>query len=266
MASLFLDFAGSAASNVVQLLAGCILSVPLYLLVRGRAILKDGLSVSGLLFAIILSICGILLPLGIYGVIPLAAVLLIAGFRPGAVFPLLVSNIMFNMLVPFNDPSFIWRTGFRQIILAFAAGILTGVVASIPGLKGQDLIRNAFLPRIREYPSKIKMMAAYADDSFKKLGPFLLAGAAADLLFHRYVLEFAVMAFYYTPFTASIPAFFSGYNVVSPTFLLTFKIVYMILNLVSLSALSAILKPRGVVMYIVYFSLMAAILALPTFI
>lgn len=212
------------------------------------------------------SLCGILLPLGIYGVIPLIAALLAIGLRYNAVAALLVSNVMFNMLVPFNDPSFIWKTGIRQVLFAFIAGLFAGFIAV--GVKGIDSreFKQKYLPAFEKNSTKMQMALHFIDDSFKKLGLFLIIGVIADVIFQRYVLSNVVNAFYINSFTASIPVFFASKDVSNAFFLMTFTIAYMLMNLVNLSALFAILKLRGLAAYFIYYILWALILAVPAFI
>jgi hypothetical protein len=122
------------------------------------------------------------------------------------------------------------------------------------------------MPQIREDPSKPKMFALLADDSFRKLGLLLVAGVIADTVFQRYMLGGIVNAFYSNPVTEAIPTFFGGQNVSNPLFMLTFKIIYMLMNLVDLFVLSAVLKLKWLIRYFGYYLLWAVVLAIPAFI
>lgn len=272
MPALFFSIAGSAASNVLQLLAGCLLAIVAYTIFKGRvgetqagAGLK-GLSPQRLLSIALFSLCGSLLPLGIYGVVPILAALLAVGFEKHAAGALLVSNVMFNMLTPGTDPGFIWKTGYRQVIFAIIAGLTAGLLLSIAGRTEMAAVRPAFMPRLREDPFKPRMFLLLADDCFKRLGFLLVAGVIADILFQRYLLGGIVNAFYSSAITEAIPGFFGSRNVADPLFMITFKIIYMLMNMVNLSALCAVLKLRWLMRYYGYYLLWAAVLAVPALI
>ena len=272
MPALFFSIAGNTAANVIQLIAGCLLAVIAYTFLKGR--IKDTINVSGLkrlsykriLTIALLSLCGAVLPLGIYGIIPLIAAFLTVGFNTYATGALLVSNVMFNMLIPGDDPGFIWKNGYRQLIFAIIAGFIAGLLLLVVGKRETVAIRPGYLPQIKEDPSKPKMLVLLADDSFRKLGLLLVAGVIADTIFQRYMLGGIVNAFYYNPITEAIPTFFGSQNVSNPLFMLTFKIIYMLMNLNNLSVLSAVLKFKWLVRYFCYFLLWAVILAIPAFI
>ena len=266
MPALLYIIAGTVVSNIIQLIVGCLLSFAVFTIVHGKISVSKNTLKLNILIAALFSLCGILLPLGIYGVIPLIVVLLAVGFRCSAALSLLVSNVMFNMLVPFNDPSFIWKTGIRQVVFAFIAGFVAGLVALIVINADSKVFRQRYMPKFNGDQSKRKMVFHFIDDNFKKLGLFLIAGVIADTVFQRYVLSYIVNTFYTNSITASIPAFFARQDVSNPFFLLTFTIAYMLMNIVNLSALSAILKFRGLAVYFGYYMLWAAILAVPAFI
>ncbi|HEX2944981.1 MAG TPA: hypothetical protein VHT96_03390 [Clostridia bacterium] len=272
MPALFFSIAGSAAANVLQLVAGCLLAIVAYIVFKGR--LDDAFNTSGLkrlsfkrvLIIVFLSITGVVLPLGIYGIIPLIAALLAAGFNSYAAGALLVSNVMFNMLVPGNDPGFIWKNGYRQLVFAFVAGLAAGLLLLIVSGRGSNAVRLGYMPQIKDDMSKPKMLALLVDDSFRKLGLLLVAGVIVDTVFQRYMLGGIVNAFYSNPVTEAIPTFFGSQNISNPLFQLTFKIIYMLMNFINLFALSAVLKPGWLVRYFVYWLVWAVILSIPAFI
>ena len=272
MPALIFSIAGNVAANVVQLIAGCLLAIVAYSIFKDRrddileaAVLKR-LSLQRMFIIIIFSFLGIVLPLGIYGTIPLIAALLAVGFNNYAAGALLVSNVMFNMLIPVNDPSFVWRTGYSQMIFAFIAGSAAGLLLLIVGSKEPAAVRSGFMPQIKADPSRTKMYLLLADDCFKKLGILLLIGVIADTVFQRYMLGGIVNAFYSNPITEAIPNFFGGQNVSNPLFLLTFKIIYMLMDMVNLFVLSAVLKFRWLIRYFCFYLLWAVLLAIPAFI
>ncbi len=266
MSTLLYNIAGTVVFNLIQLVSGCILAVVVLMIFKGKAASFDNRQRSRILVAIIFSLCGILLPLGIYGVIPLIAAILAVGFKGYAACALLVSNVAFNMLVPCNDPAFVWRTGFRQVVFAFIAGLLAGILLTLINNSEDKIIRLKHMPVFPDSPSKFKLAIGFADDSVKKLGLFLVVGSAADTVFRRFILSAVVNAFYSNPVTRAIPDFFGGQDVSNPFFLITFSIVYMLMNLVILSGLISILKLKGLILYFGYYFALAVILAIPAFI
>lgn len=272
MPALFFSIAGNAAANVIQLIAGCLLAIIAYSVFKGR--IDDAFDAAGLkrlsfkrvLIIALLSLTGVILPLGIYGIIPLIAALLAAGFNNYAAGALLISNVMFNMLIPGSDPGFIWKNGYRQLILAFIAGFAAGLLVLITSKGEGSAVRQRYMPQIKEDPSKPKMLVLLADESFRKLGLLLVAGVIADTVFQRYMLGGIVNAFYSNPITEAIPTFFGSQNVSNPMFMLTFKIIYMLMNLINLFVLSAVLKFKWLIRYFGYYLLWAVALAIPAFI
>ena len=87
----------SVVSNVVQLIIGCLLSIPLYYLaVKKLNNIKPGFaSDTVLIFAF--SLLGALLPLGPFGVLPVFAALLAAGLKPYNTLPFLISNTVLQL-------------------------------------------------------------------------------------------------------------------------------------------------------------------------
>lgn len=266
MSALFFNIAETAASNIIQLIAGCLLAVLVYIVFRGRAAASESKTGHKILTAAFFSLCGTILPLGIYGIIPLISALLAAGFGYYSAGAFLVSNVMFNMLKPYSDPGFIWKTGYKQVAFAFIAGLVAGMLLLMAKNLKHRIFNQKNMPVLKENSSKIRMVLMMIDDSFRKLGLFLFVGVVADIFFQRYMLSNIVNAFYLNTTTASIPTFFGSHDVSNPFFLLTFSIVYMLMNMVNLSALYAILKFRGLAVYFGYYMLLAAILAVSAFI
>lgn len=265
MPALLYSGAMTAVSNIIQLLAGCLLASVVHRIFVVRPVASSRSFRSSFLLILLFSLCGILMPFGLYGVIPLVAVALAVGFNGYAVSSLVVSNVLFNLTVPFHDPGFVWRTGYRQVILAFVAGVLAGLLLYTGKRQAESFFRQRNLPVPDASRSMILGFLRMTDDSIKKLGLFLAAGAIAESIFRGYLLSVLLNAFYYTSFTASIPVFFARQDVTNPFFLLVFVIVYMLMNMVNLSALLAMLKPKGIAAYFVYFILWAFLLAIPAF-
>ena len=109
--------------NIVQLIAGCILAWVLYHFLNKKVKPTEGKFVKDLCLAVLFIVIGMILPLGSFGIIPIMAALMILGFKPYIILPMFVSSTIFNILISFNDISFVWRTGYRRVILAFVIGL-----------------------------------------------------------------------------------------------------------------------------------------------
>jgi uncharacterized membrane protein YraQ (UPF0718 family) len=266
MSALLFNIAGTAVFNLIQLVAGCLLAVVVFSVFRDKAKVSGDTLKFRILVVVLCSLCGLILPLGIYGILPVAAAIFAAGFKSYAAGALLVSNVVFNMLVPYTDPGFIWRTGLKQVVFAFIAGFTAGILLTLLKDTEGKIFRLKNMPVLPDNLSRFRKVFVLADDSIKKLGLFLVAGVVADTLFRRFILGTVVDAFYASPVTRAIPNFFGGQDVSNPFFLLTFTIIYMLMNLVIFSALTSILKFRGLILYFGYFLAWAVILAIPAFI
>jgi hypothetical protein len=115
MFDLIVEIGISVLSNVVQLMIGCLLSISIYYLAaKNLKSIKSNLA-GDTAFIAAFSLLGALLPLGPYGVVPVFSALLAAGLRPFIALPLLISNAVFNMLIPYNDVGFAWKTGTNRV-------------------------------------------------------------------------------------------------------------------------------------------------------
>ncbi len=240
-------------SSLIQFVAGCALALPIYRLAKAGRIRAGIGNASGLAaFAGTLSASGlgVLLPLGLWGAAPMAAFALAAGLDLALAVPFLCANALFNSLVPFTDPTFIWRTGYGRIILALAAGSLGGLLA----LRARPCETSVFRPRPRSALPAIAASLAC-----------LAAGALADTAFRRYALGAVIGFLYASPATAFLPAFFARRNVENPFFLLAMRILATLTDFSALAALALILKPKGMLYYFAYFAAITAILSLSAF-
>jgi uncharacterized membrane protein YraQ (UPF0718 family) len=217
------------------------------------------------------ALAGALLPLGPAGAVPLAAAALALGFGAELAIPFLCTNLFFDSLVPFADPTFIWRTGYLRFLFALIAGIIAGLLAHRARKAALLSFRSGALPSLggalRREGEGVGF-GAHARDALESLGigaVFLAAGAVADAAFKRYVLA-AIMAFAYTnPAASFVPGFFATRNVVNPFFLITMRIVAVLSDFSILAALALILKPRGFLRYFAYFAAWAVLLGLSAF-
>ncbi len=275
----FLVASGTAFfSYLAQFAVGCLIALPVSLL-PGRRVLGPGLSrgtelprgplqpVPALAAVLGAAACGCLLPLGPFGALPIAWAALAAGSDVEAILAFLCSNLLFNMLVPFTDPTFIWLTGYARLLLAVAAGCLAGGLAYIVQRRGGGVaaVIAGGGPAPEKRPFRPAAVGRYLLAAFARAWPFLLAGALAETAFRRYGLSALVGFLFTNPHTAFLPAFFAGQNIVDPLFLLATRIITILTDLSALAALALILRPKGVVCYLVYFTALIVILGLSAF-
>jgi len=217
------------------------------------------------------ALVGSLLPLGPAGAVPIAAAALSLGFGAELAISFLCTNLFFDSLVPFADPTFIWRTGYLRFLFALAAGIIGGLLALRAREAALLSFRSGALPSLRsarpDYRERVGS-GAHARDALASLGigaAYFAAGALADAAFKRYLLA-AIMAFAYTnPAASFIPGFFATRNVVNPFFLITMRIVAVLSDFSSLAALALVLRKRGFLRYFAYFAAWAFLLGLSAF-
>jgi uncharacterized membrane protein YraQ (UPF0718 family) len=263
------------ASSLIQLVAGCavVLIVSRTALGAGFRKLADrspapaaGFDLFGRLgSSATAAACGALLPLGLFGAVPIAAAALSAGTGAELVLAFISSNILFNTLVPFSDPFFIWKTGYPRVILALAVGIAAALTAQLFKDAGRGLLRDRPLPSAVAEAPGLGAGARYLLASFGATCPFMVLGALAGTAFRSYGLG-ALMNFMFTnPLTHALPYVFAQADVTNPFFLLATRILMTLTDLSGLAALALILNIRGIVAYFVYFALFAALLGATAF-
>jgi uncharacterized membrane protein YraQ (UPF0718 family) len=266
MSGILLDIRTTLLSNGWQILVGTIIAIPLYFLPRAQWEKGSECARWKRVFIVALSAGGgMILPLGIYGVIPIAIALLARGLSFSLVLPLLVSNLLFNMLVPYADPSFIWRTGIFRVIFAWFAGVAVGVWFAALKSDACDLLKGK---EIKVFPGEsvnLKNIIMNSGRNIIILACCLIPGAVINSVFHRVLWVEFIQILYTSPQTAYLPRLFASLNVTNPFFLLALTIAGTLMDLTRLSALFAILKPKGVVLYITYHMAWAILLTTTIF-
>jgi hypothetical protein len=257
--------------NLVQLIAGSFLAVSVSLFIKrpgksSRVDRPDSGFARYIGMVIAFSAAGALLPLGAFGLLPVVVILVKAGYDHRIILPALVSNCVFNMLVPFCDSGFIWRTGFRQVILAVVRGVSVGVVMRLLKSWATDLFRdqNSNVESGRENFLLNAYHAVIGSISFA--GIYLIVGVFADVTFNKYLLPGGMNLVFTDSRTSFIPLFLSRHDISSPSFLLVLTLVTMLMDLARWSACLAMLKFRGIVLYAGCFIVWLFSLALPAFI
>lgn len=264
MLEILILIANSAAVETLQLMAGFILAVALYMvLCRSRAHWHT--PGQELLMILFMSAAGLMLPVSGFAIVPVIAVLMNNGYPSYVILPMLFSNFLFNMLVPLSDVSFTWHSGFRLAALAFAIGISAGIVLKGFAIKrGLAANRNVVFA-LSLKSSGLKAILKSISNSAGIIMPYLLIGAAANALF----LDLAfmeIMEWVNTgPIGTIIPVIFRGYDITTLVFLLAMSILTMLMNLRNLAVLALIFKVKGIFFYYIHFAAWIFLLSIINF-
>ena len=188
MINLVAKIGNAVVLNLIQIAAGYILSSLLYKFIKGKAdYMKKGLAFDALIIAAS-SFCGVLLPLGPFGVIPVIAAFTVSGFKACLVFPMMISSVLFNTSIPLGELSFLWKDSPGRIILAFAAGAAAGFIIRLIDPDGEKLLRKDILENLTMRSAGFDGILKDFGNAVYMTGPYLVLGAAANAVFHRYVL------------------------------------------------------------------------------
>lgn len=214
----------------------------------------------------ILSLSGLLLPVDSYFLIPLIIALIIIGLKAHMVLPMIVSNSLFNMLVPYTDPGFTFKTGIGRVVLALIAGILAGLLIKKFKTGRSSLLRESLLNKLSLKPSDKVGIAKQIINSLNIIMPYLLLGTIAHTLFSTYLFPKIMNWIFSGPIGTAIPLVFKGYDITTPIFLLAMTILGILMNLKNLSALVLLFRLKGIIGYYAYFSTLIMVLALLNFV
>lgn len=255
MSSLLWEAGNITLSHFVQFTIGFVLSIMLYYI---PVPVEKAEKHNGYVTIIAAALLGMLFPLGIYGLIPIIVALSKMGFRFNTLLPFLLSNTLFNSLVPFYDPSFTWRTGMPRVILAFLAGVMVGLVVKFFRYPTDGLLRINFTNRIFHKPESAGKALIIFFKSSAWIGISLIIGVCANLLIQR--LGFSnLIHLMYTPQLSHLSRYFMILSA-HPLFLLAMIIVTSVINPIRLSAIFMLLKTNGISLYIGYLSFLTIIL------
>ncbi|MDR2713342.1 MAG: hypothetical protein LBB91_09565 [Clostridiales bacterium] len=243
--------------NAFQFIAAALVSSFLYLLFTK---IKPVLSIckdSAWLIPLF-SLAGMALPLGIYGIIPIAVILLYAGFAPYLVIALISSNWLFNMLVPDNSLVFLWSNSIVHLSAAFLAGVLSAIAAK--HIFKQSLKKPFF--HTFNIRAPIKSRAVWI-----RFLAFLVIGSIAGPFFrdhlYRNLMNFLVIS----PLTSPLFIKMGGMSNINTPFILCLTILENMMNLSLLSGLLFLYRKRGVAIhYLSYFVVIVLLVIISLFI
>ena len=210
------------------------------------------------------SFFGILLPLQTYGILPIAFVFLQMGMRVYVVLPILFSNILFNTLVPYYDASFVWKNGYPRILFAFLAGISMGIIIRFLADKKWAFQLNKMETKldpsfhVRSYFKNVHHQLMF-------IGIFLISGVVLNVLFSHFILNVFLDAVFTSPEFSELSRTYPRLNVVNPFFLLALATFYTVINITNLSGLFALIKPKGVFIYVIFCAICTMTLCISLF-
>lgn len=252
-------------SDLLQIIAASVFSSVIFFYAGQRTGGYKTGAVKDLLVIAAITLAGIVMPLNTFGLLPFAFMLTGLGFRIYLVLPMLVSNMVFNMLVPFNDPSFLWRNGAGHIILAFAMGMAAGILLKKIIKNPDTLLREGNGGFTAGGALSFKSILEHINRNINRTGAFLLCGVLANTIFVKLIKYSLISEIFSSQYTAQIFSGSAGLNIVHPVFLLAMDLTETLMDLAALSAVLTVLKLKGFALYVGYFLIWVAFLALSMF-
>lgn len=245
--------------NMVQLVVGTLIAALIYTLLHKKVQHFKSSIGRDMILILVASLLGALLPLETYGVLPIFFVFLQMGIRPYIILPLLLSNTLFNMLIPFNDPTFVWRIGYDRLVLAIVLAALVGLIIKVMTSKKEIFMLNKLGVELKN-PIHTKTVFNRIHNNISTVGMYMIVGVILNTLFNEYVINNVTEAVFSHSNTAVITRFLGMYNIVHPLFLLGVSIIYALMNFTTLSGLLVVIKPKSTLMYYLYCGICALIL------
>lgn len=246
-----------------QIILSSIIAFFLYYFLKDRQLAPVTL-LTDIITMLAASILGILLPFNTFGMLPLFFVFLNLGYKYYQVMPALLSNFIFNMSVPFKDPTFVFRTGYKRVLLAFVIGVIAGFL--LRKIRNTEWAFSNKQPEILYKSIGISNILNHINQNINLMGIYMILGVIINRLFNDYVMYTLTTQVASNSVTAFIPRYMSTFNVVSPGFLLALCVIYALLNISNISALLLVLKPKGLMSVVVYYIVWIMILAINMFI
>ncbi len=264
MLDFIVQFGFDVLGNFLQIIIGSVLSVILYHSIKtGVENIKINLK-NDLLIISATSCLGLMLPLNTFGVLPVFFCFVFAGLKIYSALPVLFSNMLFNLLIPFNDPTFILKTGISRLVLAFIIGVTAGIFLRSFKLSG-NIVRISSASEMFDGNLSVKSTIRNINRNINSWAPIMIGGVLFNNIFDKFIIYNLTSEVFKNENTSFIPRLFAKFNVVHPGFLLTLCIVYALMNFTNLAAIFAALKPKGILIYIGFFAVWALLLGTTIF-
>lgn len=255
---LIFEIGGSLLFEILQILLGCLIAYGLFKALNGENELVNDLNKEIYLIPILASILGMALPMGLFGIIPIMLSAFLIGLRFPLVVPMMVSNFLFNMLVPFTEVGFSWRTIWLRIIIALIMGVAAGVITGLFKVDTGSVLRG----NLDGETAGSKRFLSFVNQYLNKAGVFLIIGLILEVIFKKYFFYNLFNLIDITGMTTVILGVIKGYDVASPVFLFIMVIFYMVMNLKTLSAVIMLFKWKSTVGFYLYYVAWVVILSI----
>lgn len=255
----------SAINGVINLAVGSIIAIPIY---KIGVHIKEKLTTSlpnKIFLILIASFIGMVLPLNIFGLFPIVIALIAAGLPIAVIFPIILSNSLFNLSVPYTEIYFVWQSGGYRIGTALIAGFLGGLLLLRSKAPQKIFSAKYSLASLNEERFLWTKLPQFFNNNLTRAGMFLIVGIILNELLQKYWLVSLFNAMESNSVTAQIPLAFTGLHVMNPIFELTVKIIFMLLNFVTFSGLFVFLRLRGVLFYVGFYLALGVLFGISAF-
>jgi len=239
----------------IQFLVGILLALPFYkLLAAHPGIVK----VHYILVGPALAVLGILLPLGPFGILPLAIALLCAGAGIEAIVPLFVSNMTFNTLMPFTEISFDGNLVWLRILAALLTGMLSFFIFRALFAHREMPVRKGVIEKFRPFFERGGLFELFSV-MINEIGLFLIAGIVLSAL-RSYYFPDAMGALFSSGGGVALRDFLLTRNASTNPFFITSATVFnTVTGLMAPAAFLCLLKLRGVLLFYAATGLICAV-------
>lgn len=261
MNALINDISTSAILNILYIILGGLISFPLFRFLNGRCKKTESFKGADILIMFAGSVVGVVIPLGTYGIIPIVAAFYFAEFKSYKILPFIVSNYIFNMTIPFTEANFTWKTVPMRIIVACLAGAFAGIIAKMFSKKSEGKIFHERLFKLSVKGDGFKGLLSYLKACIETTVIFVLVGVVLNSIFHRFIMYDTLKVVYSSALGSITLKYMNGFNVMNPFFMMALTIVTILMDITKLSALSFMLRIKGIAAYLLYFLALATILA-----
>jgi uncharacterized membrane protein YraQ (UPF0718 family) len=259
--ALINDISTSVILNILCIILGGIISFPFFRYFNGRFKKTEYSIGADILIIFAISTVGLVIPLGTYGIIPIVAYAYSAKCKSYKILPFIVSNYIFNMTIPFTEANFTWKTAPARIIVACLAGVFAGIIAKMFSKKTEGKFFHERLFEISPKEEGLKGLLSFLKACIETTVFFVLFGVVLNSIFHRFIMYDTLKAVYSSPLGSTALKYMNGFNVMNPFFMMALTIANILMDITKLSALSFMLKIRGIAAYILYFLALITILA-----